>query len=58
MRKIPPSERISNEISELLEKGSVETEDFLSMLLRKSVKKIIQETLEQEISDYLGRDYF
>ena len=28
------------------------------MLLRKSVKKIIQETLEQEISDYLGRDYF
>jgi len=58
MRKIPPSERISNEISELLEKGSVETEDFLSMLLRKSVKKIIQETLEQEISEYLGRDYF
>lgn len=58
MRKIPPSERISNEISELLQKASVETEDFLSILLRKSVKKIIQETLEQEVSDYLGRDYF
>ena len=28
MRKIPPSERIGNEISELLQKGSVENEDF------------------------------
>ena len=27
-------------------------------MLRKSVKNIIQETLEQEVSDYLGRDYF
>lgn len=58
MTKVQPSERISNEISELLERGCCDSEDFLSILLRKSVKKIIQETLEQEISDYLGRDYY
>jgi len=58
MNKIPPSERISNEISELFEKGTADTEDFLSVLVRKSVKKVIQEILEQEINDYLGRGYY
>lgn len=58
MNKIPPSERISNEISALFERGAVDTEDFLSVLVRKSVKKIIQEVLEQEITDYLGRGYY
>jgi transposase-like protein len=58
MKKIPPSERISNEISELLSGGSSNSEDFLSTLIRKSVRKIIQETLEQEIADYLGRGYY
>ena len=39
MRKIPPSERISNEISELLEKGSVETEDFFIHVVKEISKK-------------------
>lgn len=58
MEKIRPSEKISNEISELLKKGCSETEDFLTVLIRKSVKKIVQEILEQEITDYLGREYY
>ncbi len=53
-----PSERISNEISELIDNGCYQSEDLLSLLIKKSVAKIIQETLEQEISDYLGRDYY
>lgn len=58
MEKIRPSEKISNEISELLKKGCSEREDFLTVLIRKSVKKIMQEVLEQEITDYLGREYY
>lgn len=58
MKKIQPSAKISKEIYELIQHGCDESEDLLSLLIHKSVKKIIQETLEQEISDYLGRDYF
>lgn len=58
MRKMQPSERISNEIAELIDTGCYQSEDLLSILIKKSVAKIIQETLEQEISDYLGRDYY
>ena len=58
MRKMQPSERISNEITELIDTGCYQSEDLLSLLIKKSVAKIIQETLEQEISDYLGRDYY
>jgi len=58
MKKILPSERISNEICELLSAGTSSHEDLLSVLVRQSFKKMVQEILEQEIRDYLGRDYF
>ena len=58
MEKIQPSDRISKEISELLQGGCDKSEDLLTLLINKSVRKIIQESLEQEIRDYLGRDYF
>jgi putative transposase len=58
MRKMQPSERISDEIAELIDNGCYQSEDLLSLLIKKSVAKIIQETLEQEISEYLGRDYY
>lgn len=58
MKKILPSERISNEISELLSQGSLEADNLLTVLIQMAVKKIIQEILEQEIQDYLGRGYF
>ncbi len=58
MTKIRPSERISREIDQLIANGCPESEDLLSLLLKKSVAKIIQEILEQEIADYLGRDYY
>jgi putative transposase len=58
MKKIQPSERISNQIFALLENGCQDSENFMSSLIKLSIKKIIQETLEQEITDYLGRGYF
>jgi putative transposase len=58
MEKMLPSEKVSKEIAHLLESDRVGTEDFFSELVRKSIKKIIQEILEQEIQDYLGRGYY
>ncbi|MQL46426.1 transposase, partial [Escherichia coli] len=58
MKKIQPSERIHHEICDLIDNGCSQSEDLLSLLIKKSVTKIIQETLEQEIADYLGRDYY
>lgn len=64
MNKLSPSERISNEIKELLSKGlqpAAETntpDDLISILLQKGLQKFIQETTEQEVKDYLGRDYY
>lgn len=58
MRKIQPSERISKEISQILENGYIGEEDLMSVIIKKSVKKVIQEILEQEVEDYLGRGYY
>lgn len=64
MNKISPSERISNEIRELLTKGIPQqeeienTEGIMTKLLQKGIQKFIQETMEQEVKDYLGRDYY
>lgn len=58
MRKIQPSEKISNEISELVENGCQQSDDLLTLLVKKSIEKILQEALEQEVTDQLGRDYY
>jgi transposase-like protein len=58
MEKIRPSERIGKEISEVLGKGVKEDEDLLGMLVEKSVRKLLQEVLEQEVEEYLGRGYY
>lgn len=58
MKRSLPSEKVSREIAELLENGPGDSEDFLSLLVRKSVQKIVQEALEQEVADYLGRGYY
>ena len=58
MRKIQPSERISKEISEILENGYKGNEKLMDVFIKKSIKKMVQEILEQEVMDYLGRDYY
>jgi putative transposase len=58
MKKILPSEKVSKEIAELLESNQVGSEGFFSEIIRKSVKKMVQEILEQEVQDYLGRGYY
>lgn len=58
MQKLPPSERISKEISELLEKGYSGSEGMLAVLIKKSVQKVLSKILEEEVKDFLGRDYY
>ena len=58
MKKIQPSEKISNEILQLLENGCSSSEDLLSRLVILGTQKLIQEALEQEVADKLGRSYY
>lgn len=56
--KILPSEKISNELSELFHNGKETSEDLLGIILKKSLQKTVQEMLEQEIDKKLGRSYY
>ena len=61
-KRIPPSQKISNEIQELKEKfekdETVDSKGFLDKLLKLGIRKVIQEMLEEEVKDYIGRDYY
>jgi transposase-like protein len=55
MRKSAPSEKISKRIRDLLEQGIWGNQDISSELLRLAMSRVIQELLEQEQEDFLGR---
>lgn len=55
MKRIPPSEKIRQRINDILENG-LETEgDMSSLIIRMGVERLLQEMLEEETKDYLGR---
>ncbi len=58
--KEQPTTRLSREIAALLAAGPEEkqADDFLTQLIRKGSQKLIQEVLEQEVAEYLGRGYY
>lgn len=66
--KLRPIDRINNEIETMLNgiKGTENTEntttespgEFLNRLIKKSAIKILQEAMEEEVQDYLGRGYY
>jgi transposase-like protein len=58
MKKVPPSEKLSKEIEQVLSGNISEREDLLEALIERSVRMVIQRILEQEVTDYLGRDYY
>lgn len=57
MRKIPPSEKIRKELRELLSSG-VEDRNLLDSVLRRGMGLILQEMLEAEATEYLGRGHY
>jgi hypothetical protein len=55
--RIPASERTSQKLNELLKTG-VADGDARAELLKLAVRKIIEEALEAEVGDALGRGYY
>lgn len=58
MGKLKPSTQISNELIQLLLESRNNSENIISELIRKTLKKEIQLILEEEVKSYLGRDYY
>lgn len=58
MKRIAPSEQIRKDIDRFLAEGFMEEEGFTSHLLRLGAQRLVQELLEQEVSDFLGRDRY
>ena len=58
MTSIPPTERICEAISEFLIKGISDSGDVTNTLFLLGAQRLIQELLEQEATDYLGRERY
>ncbi len=58
MTSIPPTERICEAINEFLSNGLNGNQDVMNTLFRLGAQRLIQELLEQEVTDYLGRDRY
>ena len=58
MISIPPSERICEAISDFLTKGISDSGDVTNTLFLLGAQRLIQELLEQEATDYLGRERY
>jgi len=58
MSRIPPSARIAQAISDFFTNGISENNDVKTTLFRLGAQRLIQELLEQEVSDFLGREHY
>lgn len=58
MKRIPPSQQIRQEISSLLSEGIKGEGSILTELVKKGVQHLLQEALEQEVTDHLGRGHY
>lgn len=56
MPKIAPSERVRQELRDFLGDGSQEAP--ISQFVRLAVQRVVQEMLEQEVTDFLGRERY
>ena len=58
MRRIPSSDRIHQQISELLEEGLEGEDSPRGTLMQLSAQLVGQEALESETTEWLGRRYY
>lgn len=58
MQRIPPSRKISHQITEMLHRGLEGETDITSTILQLGMERLVQELVEQEVSDYLGREHY
>lgn len=59
-KRIPPTQRIDNEINELRYNlgEAVVPKDVLGKFMNLAMRRIVQEILESEVNDFTGRDYY
>ena len=57
-QRIPPSEQIGQQKNEMLDNGIGGQDNLLGMLVQLEARLIIQEALEGETSEQLGRDQY
>lgn len=58
MKRVPPSERTRDAISELLSGELEATENPKTALIRLGVRRVVEEALEAAVRDLLGRGYY
>jgi len=58
MKRVPLSEQVRQEISSLFSEGIKGEGNFLTERVSKVVRCVLQEALEQELTDHLGRDRY
>jgi len=58
MPRIAPSTKIREEITRLLRDGMPKDQDVVGTLLRLGAQRLAQELLEEEATDFLGRDRY
>ena len=58
MSRIPPSAHIAQAISDFFANGIGENNDVKTTLFRLGAQRLIQELLEQEVTDFLGREHY
>lgn len=58
MDRVPPSRKIRQRITALLSHGLGGDEDVTSLLFRLGAERLVQEMLEQEVTDYLCREHY
>ncbi len=60
MKRIPPSERIREEVEQFFREGITgnSEESITGMLLRLGAQRLVQEALEKEVTDFLGRGHY
>ena len=58
MNRIPPSEKIRKQIETLLNGDWETVEDFVSKFILLGSQLLAQESLEQEVTDYLEREHY
>jgi putative transposase len=57
-QRIAPSDRVQQEMNAFLQQGMASSEQPLSQFIRLAVQKMVQQAIEQEVSDFLGRERY
>lgn len=59
-KRIPPSQKMSNEIMNLMTNldPHKQPQEIFGQIAQLSIRKLVQELLEQEIKEHIGKDYY